>query len=89
MLWHGRCECNAIPNNHAKVIVHNSAFLEAGHAPALLAAFLYFDLAFMVRVILGPLGVRIADDLQLTHAQNGVMPATPVLAGVPLRLAMG
>ena len=86
---HGRCECNAIPIHHAKVIMHKSAFLEVGHTPTLLAAFLYFDLAFMDWVILGPLGVRTADDLQLTHAQKGVMPATPVLAGVLLRFAMG
>ena len=33
------------------------SFLQAGHTPTLLAAFLYFDLAFMVWVILGPLGV--------------------------------
>ena len=37
------------------------SFLQAGHTPTLLAAFLYFDLAFMVWVILGPLGVGIAN----------------------------
>ena len=30
------------------------SFLKAGHTPTLLAAFLYFDLAFMVWVLLGP-----------------------------------
>jgi NNP family nitrate/nitrite transporter-like MFS transporter len=65
------------------------AFLKAGHAPTLLAAFLYFDLAFMVWVILGPLGVQIADALDLTHAQKGLMVATPVLAGALLRIVMG
>ena len=38
------------------------SFLKAGHTPTLLAAFLYFDLAFMVWVLLGPLGVQIAID---------------------------
>ena len=33
-------------------------FLKAGHTPTLFAAFLYFDLSFMVWVILGPLGDR-------------------------------
>lgn len=65
------------------------SFLQSGHTPTLFAAFLYFDLAFMVWVILGPLGVQIAQDLHLTHAQRGLMVATPVLAGAILRLFMG
>lgn len=67
----------------------NKTFLKAGHTPTLLAAFLYFDLAFMVWVLLGPLGVQIAKDLALTHAQKGFMVATPVLAGAILRIVMG
>jgi MFS transporter, NNP family, nitrate/nitrite transporter len=66
-----------------------SSFLKAGHTPTLFAAFLYFDLSFMVWVILGPLGVQIAKDLALTPAQRGLMVATPVLAGALLRLVMG
>jgi MFS transporter, NNP family, nitrate/nitrite transporter len=65
------------------------SFLKAGHTPTLLAAFLYFDLAFMVWVILGPLGVQIASDLGLSHTQKGLMVATPVLAGALLRIVMG
>ena len=38
--------------------VMNKSFWSAGHRPTLLAAFLYFDLSFMVWVMLGPLGVR-------------------------------
>ena len=67
----------------------NTEFWKAGHRPTLLAAFLYFDLAFMVWVMLGPLGVQIATDLGLTHAQKGMMVATPVLAGAILRIFMG
>jgi NNP family nitrate/nitrite transporter-like MFS transporter len=67
----------------------NSSFWKAGHRPTLLAAFLYFDLAFMVWVMLGPLGMQIASDLGLTHAQKAMMVATPVLAGVILRIFMG
>ncbi|MDY0012036.1 MAG: nitrate/nitrite transporter [Rhodocyclaceae bacterium] len=66
-----------------------NSFLKAGHTPTLLAAFLYFDLAFMVWVLLGPLGVGIANDLGLSHAQKGLMVATPVLAGAILRIVMG
>ncbi len=65
------------------------SFLKAGHAPTLLAAFLYFDMAFMVWVILGPLGVQIASDLGLSQAQKGFMVATPLLAGALLRIVMG
>ena len=64
-------------------------FWKAGHTPTLLAAFLYFDLSFMVWVMLGPLGVQIAEDLGLDAAQKGMMVATPVLAGALLRIVMG
>jgi NNP family nitrate/nitrite transporter-like MFS transporter len=66
-----------------------SSFWKSGHKPSLFAAFLYFDLSFMVWVILGPLGVQIAKDLALTPAQKGLMVATPVLAGALLRIVMG
>src|SRR5688572_8934795 len=66
-----------------------SSFLKAGHTPTLFAAFLYFDLSFMVWVLLGPLAVQIAQDLHLTSAQKGLMVATPVLAGALLRIVMG
>jgi len=64
-------------------------FLKAGHLPTLFAAFLYFDLSFMVWVILGPLGVAIAKDFNLDPAQKGLMVAIPVLAGALLRLVVG
>ena len=41
------------------------SFFAFGHTPTLIAAFLYFDLSFMVWVLLGPLGVQIAADLNL------------------------
>ncbi|MBP9713062.1 MAG: NarK/NasA family nitrate transporter [Sterolibacterium sp.] len=67
----------------------DKSFLKAGHPPTLFIAFLYFDLAFMVWVLLGPLAVQIAQDLGLTSAQKGLMVATPVLAGALLRMVMG
>jgi len=59
----------------------NKGFWEAGHRPTLFAAFLYFDLAFMVWVLLGPLAPSIAADLGLNAAQKGFMVAVPTLAG--------
>jgi NNP family nitrate/nitrite transporter-like MFS transporter len=67
----------------------HASFLKSGHTPTLFAAFLYFDLSFMVWVLLGPLAVQIAQDLHLTSAQKGLMVATPVLAGALLRMVMG
>ena len=66
-----------------------TSFLTAGHTPTLFAAFLYFDVSFMVWVMLGPLGVQIAQDLHLSPSQKGLMVATPVLAGALLRIVMG
>jgi len=67
----------------------NTSFWKAGHAPTLFAAFLYFDLSFMVWYLLGPLAVQIATDLNLNAQQRGLMVATPILAGAVLRLLMG
>jgi len=64
-------------------------FWNAGHRPTLIAAFLYFDLAFMVWVLLGPLAPEIAKTLALTPAQKGLMVATPTLAGAILRVVNG
>ncbi|SDR13174.1 MFS transporter, NNP family, nitrate/nitrite transporter [Rhizobiales bacterium GAS113] len=65
------------------------SFLAVGHLPTLFAAFLYFDMSFMVWVLLGPLGVQIAKDLGLSAAEKGLMVATPVLAGALLRIVTG
>src|SRR3984957_17073820 len=67
----------------------HKGFLKAGHLPTLFASFLYFDLSFMVWVVLGPLGVAIAKSLHLDPAHKGLMVATPVLAGAALRVVLG
>lgn len=65
--------------------MNTNSFWKAGHTPTLFAAFLYFDLSFMVWYLLGPMAVQIATDLQLTTQQRGFMVATPILAGALLR----
>ncbi len=65
------------------------AFLKAGHPPTLFSAFLYFDMSFMVWVILGPLGLFISRDLGLSPAKKGLMVAVPVLSGAICRFFMG
>jgi NNP family nitrate/nitrite transporter-like MFS transporter len=64
-------------------------FLQAGHTPTLFAAFLYFDVSFMVWVLLGPLGVQIAKLLSLDPAQKGFLVAIPILSGALLRIPFG
>lgn len=67
----------------------NKSFWKSGHTPTLFAAFLYFDLSFMVWYVLGPLGVQIASALELTTQQRSFMVATPILAGAVLRFLLG
>lgn len=67
----------------------NRDFLRAGHTPTLFAAFFYFDISFMIWVMLGPLGVQIAAELNLDPARKGLMVAVPILAGALLRVVNG
>jgi MFS transporter, NNP family, nitrate/nitrite transporter len=64
-------------------------FRKAGHSPTLLSAFLYFDVSFMVWVILGPLGPFIGESLHLTTSQKGMLTAVPLLGGSFFRLVLG
>ncbi|MDV6331230.1 nitrate/nitrite transporter [Asticcacaulis sp. 201] len=64
-------------------------FLKSGHTPTLFSSFLYFDMSFMVWVLLGALGVQIAKTLGLTPAEKGFMVAVPILSGAVLRLVNG
>lgn len=60
-----------------------------GHKPTLFAAFLHFDLSFMIWVLLGALGVTISESLGLSAAQKGLMVAIPILSGSLLRIPLG
>jgi MFS transporter, NNP family, nitrate/nitrite transporter len=64
-------------------------FLKAGHPPTLFCAFLYFDISFMVWVLLGALANSIVPDFGLDEAQRGFMLAVPLLGGSLLRLVLG
>nr|WP_302104589.1 nitrate/nitrite transporter [Polycladomyces sp. WAk] len=55
----------------------------------MLSAFLYFDVSFMVWVLLGALGVLVAQDLNLNATQKGLMVAVPILGGSIFRIVMG
>lgn len=66
-----------------------SAFREAGNPSTLLAAFLYFDVSFMVWIILGPLGPFIGEAYKLNAAQAGLLTALPLLGGSFFRPILG
>ncbi|RID88235.1 NarK/NasA family nitrate transporter [Peribacillus asahii] len=66
-----------------------SSLTKAGHAPSLLASFLYFDISFMIWVLLGALGVYITEDFNLSPAEKGMIVAIPILAGSFFRLILG
>jgi len=69
--------------------VHGATPSPRGHRPTLVAAFLHFDLSFMLWVLLGALGVYIAESAGLSPAQKGVVVATPLLSGALLRIPLG
>ncbi|NBI29620.1 nitrate/nitrite transporter [Chengkuizengella marina] len=64
-------------------------FLRSGHNPTLFASFLYFDISFMIWVLLGPTGTFIVEDLGLSDFEKGMMVGIPVLGGALLRIPMG
>jgi NNP family nitrate/nitrite transporter-like MFS transporter len=65
------------------------AFRQAGHWPTLLCSFLYFDISFMVWVLLGALANSIVPAFGLSDFERGLMVAVPLLAGAVLRLLLG
>ena len=60
-----------------------------GHTPTLIACFLHFDVCFMLWVLVGALGVFIAESAGLDAAQKGLLVAIPVLTGSLLRVPLG
>lgn len=64
-------------------------FRQVGHWPTLLCAFLYFDVSFMVWVMLGPLAAYVGKALELPAGEMFAVVAIPILAGAALRVPMG
>lgn len=69
--------------------MERKSFLQSGHKGSLFSAFLYFDISFMVWVLLGPLAVIISNDFGLNAAQKANLVALPTLGGSILRLVLG
>jgi NNP family nitrate/nitrite transporter-like MFS transporter len=55
----------------------------------LFASFLHFDVSFMVWVILGPLALFIAKDLDLSIGQKAFLVSIPPLGGAFFRIILG
>ena len=64
-------------------------FRKAGNLPTLASAFLYFDVSFMIWVILGPLGPFIGEEFKLSATQKGFLTAVPLLGGSLFRPVLG
>jgi len=68
-------------------------FRRAGHFPTLICAFLYFDVSFMIWVLIGSLGASISAQLGFDPvadaAKKGFLVAVPLLGGSLLRLVLG
>jgi MFS transporter, NNP family, nitrate/nitrite transporter len=69
--------------------MHFKDFARSGSPKTLFSAFLYFDISFMIWVMLGPLGNFIAEEFKLSASQKGLMTGIPVLTGSLLRLVLG
>jgi len=63
--------------------------IQSGHWPSLAAAWLHFEVSFMAWLLVGALGVFIADEFHLTTTQKGLLVAMPLLGGALLRIGVG
>ncbi|MEI7024497.1 nitrate/nitrite transporter [Paenibacillus sp. y28] len=69
--------------------MERKGFWQSGHKPTLFSAFLYFDISFMIWVLIGPLAVVIANDYPMDPVQKANLVALPILGGSILRLVLG
>lgn len=63
--------------------------IRSGHPATLFAAFLHFDISFMVWVLIGALGTYISADLNLGTAEKGWIVSVPLLGGAFFRILFG
>jgi NNP family nitrate/nitrite transporter-like MFS transporter len=64
-------------------------FVDAGHLPTLVAAFLYFAFSCCIWVLNGAMAPFIGETYQLTPAQLGLMLSVPIIAGALMRFPLG
>jgi NNP family nitrate/nitrite transporter-like MFS transporter len=66
-----------------------AAFLAAGHAPTLAAAFVYFAFSCCIWVLNGAMAPFITETFALSPAQKGLMLSIPIIAGALMRFPLG
>ena len=72
-----------------QTIMNMLAVLRSGHWPSLAGAWLHFEVSFMTWLLIGSLGVSIADEFALSATQKGLLVACPLLSGALLRVVVG
>jgi NNP family nitrate/nitrite transporter-like MFS transporter len=63
--------------------------LRSGHWPSLIGAWLHFEVSFMAWLLIGALGISIAEELGLSSTEKGLLVACPLLGGAFLRVGVG
>ncbi len=63
--------------------------LKSGHWPSLFGAWFHFEVSFVVWLLIGALGIAIAQDFALSATQKGLLVAIPLLSGALLRIVIG
>src|SRR5574341_1428089 len=63
--------------------------LRSGHWPSLIGAWLHFEVSFMAWLLIGALGIPIAEELGLSSTEKGLLVACPLLGGAFLRVGVG
>lgn len=64
-------------------------FIDAGHSPTLIAAFLYFAFSCCIWVLNGAMAPFISEAYDLSPAQKGLMLSVPIIAGALMRFPLG
>lgn len=67
----------------------HKTFLKSGHTPTLISALMYFDVSFMVWVILGPLAPFLRQQFGMSATEQGLLVAIPLLGGSLFRPILG
>jgi NNP family nitrate/nitrite transporter-like MFS transporter len=70
-------------------MMNHKSFLKSGHTPTLVSALLYFDVSFMVWVILGPLAPFLRQQFGMSATAQGLLVAVPLLGGSLFRPVLG
>jgi NNP family nitrate/nitrite transporter-like MFS transporter len=63
--------------------------LKGGDWRSLIGAWLHFEVSFMAWLLIGALGVSIAEEFGLSPTEKGVLVACPLLGGAFLRIGIG